>query len=316
MPKIHQPGPPIITSQLLKQRYLAADGVMLPLKQWLPTQKPINAVLIAVHGFNDYSQFFQQPAEFFSQQGIACYAYDQRGFGGSPSHGFWSGTAAYVQDLAVFIRLIHDKHPQLPVYLLGESMGAAVVIATLGETINPGLAGIILSAPAVWSRDTMPWYQQALLWSLAHTLPSLTLTGRGLKVQASDNIPMLKALFQDPLVIKATRVETLYGLADLMDTARHQAGKIDQTSLVLYGDNDQIIPKKPTYQFIDSFLQTQTQKKTVAFYENGYHMLLRDLNAPAVWQDIFAWIQAPKAPLPSKADRYARHRLGSNGAWL
>jgi len=310
MPKIHQPGPPIITPQLSKYRYLTADGDALPLKQWLPTQKPINAVLIAVHGFNDYSQFFQQPANFFRQKGIACYAYDQRGFGGSPGHGLWSGAKVYAQDLTVFIRLIHDKHPKLPVYLLGESMGGAVVIAAISEMINPRLAGIILSAPAVWSRDTMPWYQQALLWSLAHTLPSLTLTGRGLKVQASDNIPMLKALYQDPLVIKATRVESLYGLADLMDTAQHQAEKINHTSLLLYGDNDQIIPKKPTYQFIGNFLQSQSQNKTVAFYENGYHMLLRDLNAPAVWQDIFAWIQSPKNPLPSKADRYAKYRLG------
>ncbi|MDD5273793.1 MAG: lysophospholipase [Methylovulum sp.] len=312
MPHVYQAGPATVTAQLFGHRYLTADATLLPLRTWLPAanQKPTAAV-IAVHGFNDYSSFFQKPGEFFSQHGIACYAYDQRGFGGSPQRGGWSGTDTYSQDLADFIRLVQDRHPHTPVYLLGESMGAAVVIATMSQSVKPTVAGLILSAPAVWARDTMPWYQQALLWSLAHTLPTLTLTGRGLKIRASDNIPMLIALGRDPLVIKATRVEAMYGLANLMDTAQEQAGQLQQTSLLLYGDHDQLIPKAPTYQFIGHFLRDQNQPKTIAFYKDGYHMLLRDLEAPTVWQDILAWINAPTAPLPSMADKYAQTRLPS-----
>lgn len=306
MPTIHSPAPPVMAAQLLNHRYLTADGDLLPLNAWLPSQGPVNAVIIAVHGFNDYSHFFQQPGEFFSQHGIACYAYDQRGFGGSPQRGFWAGEASYGQDLTSFIRLVQQRHPNTPVYLLGESFGAAVAITAMTGADKPNVTGLILSAPAVWSRATMPWYQQALLWSLAHTVPSLTLTGRHVKIQASDNIPMLKALGRDPLVIKATRVESLYGLAELMDTAQSQAGQLPQTSLLLYGDHDQLIPPPPMYRFIGHF--SSTPHKTIAIYKNGYHMLLRDLNAPVVWRDILAWIQSPTAPLPSGADQYAKAR--------
>ncbi|MDO9106017.1 MAG: lysophospholipase [Methylovulum sp.] len=310
LPGIHKPGATITAGQLLAKQYITPDGVHLPVTQWLPQPDKTSAVLVAIHGFNDYNHFFQQPGDYFQQRGIACYAYDQRGFGGSPLRGLWSGIDAYIQDLDVFVQLVKDKHPGLPVYLLGESMGGAVIIAAMTKTAKIRVNGLILAAPAVWARATMPWYQQGLLWTLAHTLPWLTLTGKGIKVMPSDNIAMLRALGKDPLVIKATRVETLYGLADLMDIAQQNAGRINEKTLVLYGDRDEIIPRQPTYQFVQHMLQAQQQKKMVALYKNGYHMLLRDLQAPVLWQDIIAWIQSPSAPLPSGADKYAQQVLG------
>ena len=41
----------------------------------------------------------------------------------------------------------------------------------------------------------------------------------------------------------------------------------------------------------------------VALYKEGYHMLLRDLTAATVWQDIENWIKDPMAPLPSGSDK-------------
>jgi len=310
LPAIHKPGKAIITGQLVNNRYITPDGTFLPFRHWLPQQNKATAVLIAVHGFNDYSHFFQRPGDFFMQQGIACYAYDQRGFGGSSGRGLWSGTDAYVQDLELFIRLVRHKHPGLPVYLLGESMGGAVAVSTMTQAVKTQVDGLILAAPAVWARTTMPWYQHGLLWTLAHTLPSLALSAGGIKIKPSDNTAMLRELGKDPLVIKKTRVETLYGLTDLMGIALQKANQINDKTLMLYGEKDEIIPKKPTYQFVQHFLQSQQQKKTVALYKNGYHMLLRDLQAPVVWQDIIAWIQTPSAPLPSGADKYAQQVPG------
>ena len=308
-PAIYKPGPFVTTGRILDNRYITPDGAELPLRQWLPKQHEAHAVLIALHGFNDYSHFLQQSGDFFKEQGIACYAYDQRGFGGSPRRGLWSGIEAYVQDLELFIHLIQYKHPGLPVYVLGESMGGAVVIAAMRETVKIPVDGIILVAPAVWARETMPWYQRSLLWMLSHTVPSLTLTGKQVKVMPSDNIEMLKALGKDPLVIKATRVETIYGLTNLMDKALHNAKFLDANTLILYGEKDEIIPKQPTYRFLKDVLQTRQQEKKIALYENGYHMLLRDLQAPVLWKDITAWIKSSSAPLPSGADKRAESLL-------
>ncbi len=299
----HPPGPKHNDAYFNYHFYRTEDGATLPLRQWLPATEP-KAVLVALHGFNDYSRFFEQPASYLSRHGIACFAYDQRGFGAAPKRGSWAGIQAYIDDLRGFVQLLRLQYPHQPVYLLGESMGGAVVITAMKQSM-PDVAGIILAAPALWARKTMPWYQTSLLWALAHTVPWLTLTGESVGVKASDNIEMLRALGRDPLVIKKTRVEAIYGLTNLMDAAFNSASELNTNTLILYGDNDELIPRKPTYDFLQRFLKSAAKNKTVAFYEQGYHMLLRDLQAAVTWKDITAWIVSEAALLPSGADQRA-----------
>ncbi|NOT11996.1 MAG: alpha/beta hydrolase [Methylococcaceae bacterium] len=308
MPKVYPPGIKNQQAQIGSGLFITEDGQSLPLRQWLPKAEP-KAILIALHGFNDYSHFFDGPGKFFSDQGIACYAYDQRGFGASPHRGLWAGGAAYIGDLKLLTTLLKQRYPNRPVYLLGESMGGAVVISAMSKPLMPDVDGIILSAPALWARSSMPWYQTSLLWTLAHSLPWLTLTGQSVKVMPSDNIEMLRALGRDPWVIKGTRVETIYGLANLMDEAYDSASSLNSNTLMLYGEKDEIIPKKPTYDFLQKFLATRKVDKKVAFYQQGYHMLLRDLQAPTTWKDIAAWINKNQQKLPSGADHRAQQVL-------
>jgi acylglycerol lipase len=311
MPMTYPPGAKNNTAQLTEGSFLTEDGANLPLRHWLPRTEP-RAVIIALHGFNDYSRFFDKPGEYFSKQGIACFAYDQRGFGMAPNRGLWAGSDTYATDLQVLARLVKQRYPKQPLYLLGESMGGAIVINTMSQSDMPEVAGAILSAPALWARSTMPWYQTGLLWTLAHSFPWLTLTGEGVHVVASDNTEMLRALGRDPWVIKATRVETVYGLTDLMDSAFASASSLHGNTLMLYGEKDEIVPKEPTYAFLHQFLQSDSAKKTVAIYPQGYHMLLRDLQAPTAWKDILAWIDNANTPkLPSGADNRARQLLSS-----
>lgn len=312
MPMTYPPGTYANRPQILGNTFLAEDGARLPLRHWLPKTEP-HAVLVALHGFNDYSHFFDRPGSYFSELGIACFAYDQRGFGLAPKRGLWAGEAAYTDDLQALVRLLKQRYPKRPVYLLGESMGGAVIITAMSKTGMPPVDGIILSAPALWARSTMPWYQTSLLWTLVHTVPWLTLTGKGVKVMPSDNIEMLRALGRDPLVIKATRVEAVYGLTNLMDEAFNSAGILRANTLMLYGEKDEIIPKKPTYSFLQQFLATNETEKTIAIYQQGYHMLLRDLEAPTAWKDIAAWINDRPAKLPSGADSHARQVLAQHG---
>ncbi len=307
MPIIHAPGDKMNEPFFNSHFYRTQDGATLPLREWLPDSKP-KAVLVALHGFNDYSNFFDSPGTYFSSQGVACFAYDQRGFGGAPKRGLWAGIPAYNEDLRIFVHLLRQRYPQQPIYLLGESMGGAIVITAMKDAI-PGVDGVILVAPALWARTTMPWYQTSLLWTLAHTVPWLTLTGQSVAVKPSDNIEMLRKLGRDPLVIKKTRVEAIYGLTDLMDAAFNSANDLHENALVLYGEKDELIPKQPTYDFLQRFLSKPSQTKTVAFYKDGYHMLLRDLQAPVAWKDIVAWIDRQNGVLPSGADRRAHEVL-------
>src|SRR6185437_15040261 len=267
---------------------IAADGTPLPLRVWLPAGKP-RAVILGLHGFNDYSNAFTGPARSLAKDGIATYAYDQRGFGEAPLRGRWPGQRQLTDDLATASRLVRAQHPDVPLYLLGESMGGAVVIsAVTGATGTPPpeADGIILVAPAMWGRDTMNVFERSALWTGDAFFPSMTLTGRGLKIMPSDNIEMLRRLARDPLVIKETRVDTIKGLVDLMGTALAAAPHIRVPMLLLYGAHDEIVPKEPTELFVDHLPYKERASRKIAWYADGYHMLLRDLEGPMVWHDI------------------------------
>lgn len=293
-PSIHPSGEATTMPTLNADHFIAHDGVNIPLRTWLPVQGEPAAVLIAVHGFNDYRNFFAEPGDFLSQRAIATYAPDQRGFGATPAAGIWPGVASLIKDLESLSALVRARHPNVPLYLFGESMGGAVVMVSIQKAREQektlGVDGIILSAPAVWGRETMPWYQRAALWLSAHTVPRAKLTGKGLKVVASDNTEMLRELGRDPLIIKKTRVDAVYGLTNLMDAALAAAPEIDLPTLILYGKNDEIIPKAPTELMLSRLPEAGKAVREVIFYANGYHMLTRDLQREIVWRDIARWI--------------------------
>ncbi|MGW8195627.1 MAG: alpha/beta hydrolase [Desulforhopalus sp.] len=247
-------------------------------------------MIIGVHGFNDYANFIKDNVPFFNRNNLAVYAYDQRGFGESKTRGRWSGGDVLAKDLATLVALVKEKHPAAPIYILGDSMGGAVTIVAMAKKLAPAVNGVILVAPAVWARSEMPFYQRWLLWVTAHTVPWKKLTGDFLKIMPSDNVAMLKELGNDPLVIKKTRVDTLYGLSDLMDEAYESAEFLDVRLLLLYGEKDEIIPQKPVIEFYQRLPSAGEGRQRLIIYENGYHMLLRDLQAERVMSDIVAWI--------------------------
>jgi len=278
---------------------VARDGTRLPLRRWEATGeyagKP-RAVIVALHGMSDYSNAFAMPAAVWSKEGITTLAYDQRGFGKSDKPGIWAGADSMRSDLNDAVAAAKARYPGVPVFALGESMGGAVVLSALGSAQPPAVDGAILTAPAVWSRGDMPMLYRVALFLGAHVLPNMILpnsaAGRVKKIMASDNIPMLIALGKDPLFQKETRTGTLYGLVNLMDEARTAPERITSAPpiLFLYGAKDQIIPAKPT----EAVIAGLGSNATVRHYDNGYHMLLRDLAGETVDRDVAAWVLRPR----------------------
>ena len=288
-------NPPLAQPQLNQTSFVSFDGTELNLQTWLPPggMDAARFIFIAVHGFNDYSNFIKNGALYFNTRDIAVYAYDQRGFGNTPVRGSWSSTETMALDLKTLVRLVAQKNPGLPVFLLGHSMGGAVVIHAMAGENHSDVAGAILVAPAVWARSTMPFYQTGALWLVAHTIPWYTVTGESLKRKACSNIEALRELGRDPLVIKETRFDTIYGLQNLMDAAYASADKYNLKTLVLYGRHDEIIPQEPVLDVFRRFSAEAADQKELILYENGYHMLLRDLQAENVMNDIVAWVNEP-----------------------
>lgn len=276
---------------LSQKSFITTDNTELPVRKWLPPGE-IQGVIVAVHGFNDYSNFMKDTASFFNAHNLAVYSYDQRGFGATKSSGYWSGWPVMIADLSTLVSLVRYEHPDTPVYIVGDSMGGAVTIVTMTQSKPPEVDGVILVAPAVWARSQMPIYQRFALWLAAHTIPWKKVTGESLDITPSDNTEMLQELGQDPLVIKGTRIGVIYGLSDLMDKAFWSAENFTSKALLVYGEKDEIIPREPVINFYERLPSTSDGRQQLILYENGYHMLLRDLQAGVVLNDIVEWIGA------------------------
>jgi alpha-beta hydrolase superfamily lysophospholipase len=311
-----------------------SDGAELPLEIWRPADHAdaenetpeTRAVVIALHGFGDYANAFRRFAPQLAAGGIAVYAYDQRGFGEAPHRGRWAGAEVLADDAVTVAALARADQarrgrPDLPVILMGESMGGAVAMLVAARTqparpsshsaslnsaspgiVGPGIDAIVLSAPAVWGRAFMPDYQARSLAVSSRLFPWLTLTPRGLPIRPSDNIPMLIRLSRDALFLRSPRVDMVHGLVDLMDAAQAASPDITVPTLFLYGDKDDLVPRRPTCAAISN-LPDRPRRWRVVVYEGGHHMLFRDLRGARVARDIAAWIADPEAVLPSGDER-------------
>ena len=283
---------------LAEDSFVARDGKRLPLRRW-EAQGELRAVIVALHGMSDYSAAFDMPGRYWAKLGITTLAYDQRGFGRSDNPGIWAGADVMRADLEDAVAAARARYPGVPVFALGESMGGGVALTALASgapTLN--VDGVILVAPAVWSRGDMPLSYRAALFLGAHLVPGMILSNSAashvVTIVPSDNVPMLRALVREPQFQKQTRIGAIYGLVNLMDEARTASEKITAAPpiLFLYGANDQIIPAKPTEAVIAALKDKPGVPLTVKRYEHGYHMLLRDLEGNAVDQDVADWIIA------------------------
>ena len=279
------------TPVLSKTEFIAEDGYRLPLARFWPDTSP-DGIIVALHGFNDYSKGFDGMCQTFVLKNLACIAYDQRGFGGTESVGLWPEKGRLQKDLYLMVKQIRHQYPRQPIFLIGESMGGAVIMTTMADTrfsLAEEIDGTLLYAPAVWARSTQPWYQQVSLWLAVNTFPGWKPTGKGLGIKATDNIEALRKMGRDDKVIKATRIDSLYGLTNLMDAALLASKNVSIRTLVLYGDKDEVVPKKPTCEMLDTM---RLVDEDIAFinYPDGYHMLSRDLQAERVFNDSYEWI--------------------------
>jgi alpha-beta hydrolase superfamily lysophospholipase len=316
-PKLQTIGPDIADPMLSADAIAMPDGTSLPLRRWLPpgtdqangARKP-DAVILALHGFNDYSRAFELPADHWAKAGIATYAYDQRGFGETEQTGYWPGGDRLIADANVAIGLLRAEHPDTPVFLLGESMGGAVAMAALDASELPDVDGVVLVAPAVWGRESQGPFATGTLWLFAHTMPWMKLSGEGLQIVPTDNLAVLRQMQRDPLVLKESRVDAVYGLVGLMDRGVAAVPRMGGVpTLILYGAKEDVLPAGAVLTALERLPALPDDTLRIGIYPGGYHMLLRDLNAVMVWRDVAAWITDRSQHLPSGADATARRVL-------
>jgi acylglycerol lipase len=270
---------------MLDDALIASDGVRLPMNLWLPSDPPA-AIVLGLHGYGDYRRAFRLAGPWFGARRIALYAYDQRGFGETDTRGQWPGAPDLIQDLAEAVGLLRARHPDLPLILLGESMGGAVALAALGQGLT-SVDRLILAAPAV--RGGIPLRQ---VHDLALRLGALALPWLVVALRRGAR-PWLEPgeaarLADDPLILRHISVGTYDGLIELATQASIDPATSLPPTLLLYGELDATIPRVA----IDD-LAGRLDGVTVKLYPERHHLLLHEAGADAVFADCLAWLDRP-----------------------
>ena len=309
MPPLGFGGPRIEASDIV-----SFDGAKLGLSEWDATTGEPWAVIVGLHGMNDYANAFHLAAPWWAAQGVTtiAYDYDQRGFGRSPGRGVWAGDELMIEDLRTVTALARAKYPHAVLVVAGESLGGAVAAEAFASDRPPTADRLVLLSPAVWGWREQPLPTKTLLWLAANfTGPKVYTPPDWLtsKVSPSDNRQELIAMGRDPLMIWGARSDTLYGLVSTMDRAADDVGKATLPTLYLYGAHDQIIPKEAAFKAAAKLKPTDRS----AYYANGWHLMMRDHQGPIVWKDILSFIGDPAGPLPSRAPKIPTAPTPANG---
>lgn len=288
-------------------RFVSFDGARLGLSVWRPQGVEPWAVIVGLHGMNDYANTYHLAGPWWAQRGVATYAIDLRGFGRSPNRGVWPDPELTTQDVRAALAVARARHPDAVLALVGVSMGAANA-ALAAQAAPEAMDRLVLVSPAVWGWRRLPWTYAATLRVAAWTAPGFSLKPPKRvtrQVTPSDNVAMLIRNGRDPNMLFETRVDAVYGLINLMQAGAEAMRDAPPDTLFLMGERDEIIPA-PALEAAAAELPAEAR---VLRYPEGYHMLLRDLQAETVWRDVLVYLADPAAPSPSQAEEAAPAEL-------
>jgi acylglycerol lipase len=275
-----------LTPALEDDALIAGDGARLPLISWQPPEPA--AIILGLHGYGDYRRAFRLVGPWLAARRIALFAYDQRGFGETESRGRWPGAGELIQDLVEAVRLLRERYPALPLYVLGESMGGSVALAGLGQGEVEGVDRLILAAPAVRGRVPLRDLHDLALRLGALALPWLAVAlRRGARPWLDPG--EAARLADDPLILREISVAAYDGLIELANQASESPVAAMPPTLLLYGELDVTIPRVA----IDD-LALRLEPLTVKLYPEHHHLLLHEKRTEAILEDCLAWLAQPR----------------------
>lgn len=241
------------------------------------------AVLLIVHGLNEHQGRYDYLAGRFNGEGYNVYRFDNRG------HGRSDGRQSYIEDFntyfddadAVF-ELIKEENPDLPIFMLGHSMGGFIA-AGFGVKYPDKLRGIILTDAATNNLDAFSELNEISL----EENPEMTLPNElGNLISRSEYV--VDDYKKDPYVSEFTTLKLMKVLMDqgipwLVDNLN----KFRYPVLILHGEDDKIVDPSCSKKFYERISSEDKKLKT---YPELYHEILNEKEKEEVIRDIIIWV--------------------------
>jgi len=254
---------------------------------WLPADEP-KAILLVVHGLAEHSGRYGNLVNYFVPRGYAVYGFDQRGHGKSDGvKGYVDRFSYFVDDLDIFLRLVHSRHYDVKTFLVGHSIGGtiATAYAILHQDEFDGLilSGATLSTPTDVAAGTI----------LAARILSLILPKVGLYVIDAEGISqdksVVNAYVDDPLVYRGKiRARLGVELIKAMGTVNRQISEIRLPILVMHGAADRLSDPKGSEMLYQKVSSTD---KMLKVYEGYYHEIFNEPGRGQVLADVESWLK-------------------------
>jgi alpha-beta hydrolase superfamily lysophospholipase len=286
---------------------------------WQDLSVKPRAAVLAIHGLVLHGGVYDTMASNLARQGIVVVAPDLRGYG------HWVSSKGqqekllspvdYVQshaDIVSLAKKIKADYPTIPLFGIGESLGADMVLH-LAADCPQTLDGIILSAPAVEHRLFIADILREMPRILSGPLKQIDLAPK-IKKYFSDQSDITEATLNDPLVRKKMSaielLRTSYQVSKCLKYAKNVSP--DLPILVFQGTNDQMLKSEAVTKLLDA---TPSSDETLEWFPNRGHLLLETpFIAQSTMQKVSQWLDVHVNDGSKKEESTTQEVLGRDDA--
>ncbi len=277
---------PSAPSDIRPTRITTRDGAILYGRSWNPAAH-LNASIVLVHGYAEHSGRYDELGRYLSRHGYALHTYDQRGAGRSDGkRGRIHRFGLLVSDLKTFVESLPND--DAPVFIMGHSLGGAVVLEYLIRYAPNQFGGIIASSPALRIVTPFPSSTAQMIARIAPLvpfIPTLPLDRTGL---SRDQSVVEEAATDDGNFLGRIPLGTAGQMISAGPKILARASQIKLPSLIFTGTADRIVDPKGSFEL---FAQIGSSDKTLAIYEGLYHETFREPEKAIVMDGLRLWLE-------------------------
>jgi alpha-beta hydrolase superfamily lysophospholipase len=273
-------------------RVRTADQLDLVCQSWISPAP--RGVIVVVHGLAEHSGRYHDTAEFFCANNWSVYACDLRAHGHSPNPPKAGRVhvrrfSDYFLDVDAVVQQAQKQHPDLPLFILGHSMGGLISISYALEKPD-GLAGVIISSPALGTHpDFSPPLLLRILVGILSRIAPRVLVDSELDTEAISRDPaVVKAYLDDPLVSQKISARWYSELLKTMKKAHRNAGRLQVPMLLMQSGADRLVdPAAPALWGHSA----PAGLVDLVVWDGLYHEMFNEPEKDLVRNKVIAWLE-------------------------